>query len=68
MATVTVTGPLAAITLEGGAMVQLEAINPATGAEVSGVKATNMAVYGDDLAVNTAPLEDYVPLLLSQQV
>jgi hypothetical protein len=48
-------------------MVQLEAINPATGAQVSGVKATNMAVYGEDLAAasDVLPPTD-VPLLSPQ--
>jgi hypothetical protein len=46
-------GPLSLLTLEAGCTITLEAIDPSTGANVTGVTVSQVAIYG----VNAVPTE-----------
>jgi hypothetical protein len=46
-------GPLPAITLDAGCSITVEAIDPSSGATVSGVVVSQVAIYG----VNVTPAE-----------
>lgn len=52
--------------LQEGMRVRLNAIDPSTGAEVTGVVSSRWSIYGDDQADTAAGLEDVVPLLTAQ--
>lgn len=52
--------------LQEGMQVRLNAINPTTGAEVTGVVSSRWSIYGDDTGDNATGLEDVVPLLTAQ--
>lgn len=47
--------------LPGGSYFQLEAIDPSTGAAVTGVTVTDVAIYGLDISQALGALEDVVP-------
>lgn len=50
------------LTVPGGSTIQLEAIDPTTGAQVSGVVVTTLTIFGKDVSADTGQLEDVVPL------
>lgn len=61
-------GPLPPLTLDAGCMVTFEAIDPATGAAVTGVTVSSASLYGvnltDDADTGPAPEEDPLPLFV----
>jgi hypothetical protein len=75
MANAELLSPLAEATLVGGFMVKLEAIDPTTGAAVTGVTVTRFALYGDTMSGTddgggSAPVDqvapEFVPLPLGE--
>lgn len=48
--------PLALMTLDAGCTITLEAIDPTTGAAVTGVTVSQAAIYADNSTYNAAPL------------
>jgi len=56
-------GPLPAVTLDSGCSIEFDAIDPATGASVSGVTVTLGTIYGNTSA-DTPELEQPSPLLV----
>lgn len=65
MTVYTLQAPMPAITIPGGTVLTLEAIDPTTGNSVAGVALTNVAVYGYDLSSDTTQIEDVIPAYTS---
>jgi hypothetical protein len=59
---------LPASVLVGGSVLSFEAIDPTTGAAVSGVTVSGVAVYGVDVSADTTTLEDAFPLYTPEEV
>lgn len=57
-----------AIRLASGMKLKLEAIDPTTGAAVTGVTATDWAIYGENVSAETRPLVDLIPALTPNEV
>ena len=55
------------IELPGGFVLQLEAVSPTTGAAITGVTVSDVAVYGQALALGGV-IERKIPKLTSEQV
>lgn len=69
MATLTLTAATPGLPLNAGSILRLEAISPTTGAAITGVVVTNVAVYGYDVSTELGPLEtDVVPLLTPEEI
>jgi len=49
------------VDLPGGSLIVFEAVDPSTGAAVSGVNVTDVAVYADALGGGAIEIEDVVP-------
>lgn len=64
MATDSLMAPLPDLTLEGGMIVQLEAIDPTTGLAVAGVKVKAIAIYGPSSSPDTVLELDGGPFML----
>ena len=68
MTTYNLQAPMPAIRLASGMKLKLEAIDPTTGAAVTGVVATDWAIYGENVSGETGALEDIVPRLTREEV
>jgi hypothetical protein len=56
------------IELAGGMEIRFEAIDPATGAAVTGVTVSNIAVYGLDISGALGEVEDVIPAWTPNEV
>lgn len=64
MATFTLQASLPDLLFSEGMILRLEAIDPSTGLAVAGVKASEWAIYGQDVrAVDAGPVQALPPLL-----
>lgn len=57
---------MAQVTLGPGYQITFEAIDPVTGAPVTGVVVSNIGIGADDLSVGTPTVVALTPLLLNQ--
>lgn len=65
MTVFTLTAPMPEMTVPGGTLIRFGAISPTTGAAVTGVAVTQVAVYGYDLSDETTAIEDVIPAYTS---
>ena len=63
MPTDTYTAKMSPIPLQPGMQIVFEAINTSTGAAVSGVTVSNVAIFPDDLGAGGVGLEAYGPFM-----
>lgn len=57
----TLVAPAPSLRLAGGMQLKCEAINPTTGAAITGVKVTNVNIFGKDLALGPVEKLDALP-------
>lgn len=68
MTVYTLLAPMPEAQLVSGMKLRLEAIDPTTGATVTGVVSTNWAIYGIDMSAALDDVLDIVPALTRDEV
>lgn len=68
MTVYTLLAPMPEANLVSGMKLRLEAIDPTTGATVTGVTSSNWAIYGIDLSVVLGDVLEIVPALTKDEV